>query len=373
LPISLTSRARYLTVLGAGKIAGGIVCLVLGIIIFATSLYFYNVQTDNVEYCNSFLGGLQGSLDPEAAQACSNAGAFQAGALGGILLGGALAIIGLILAIVGAVQQGKKRKVVSKEPVQTSISSPQQEISSQQEIHTSPNNMNTIYCRYCGELRPRRDESCSLCGRSSITSSTGMKQCTVCNASMSEDSIYCASCGAKFQQPSNISLIGNIQEEANMPSSPLLTYEDTKKGIKIQYPSDWNKEVEYNRVTFSVLGEKYVSGLWVETDRIRKNSVEDFIQERIEDIRKQSRDIKFLESSNRANLSGKPAYKLVYIRRAIDASSLVKRLEIGTIVDRKLYVLNGGSRTKNYTEILPTLERMISSFELTPNKAFSGQ
>jgi hypothetical protein len=82
-----------------------------------------------------------------------------------------------------------------------------------------------------------------------------------------------------------------------MPSFPLLTYEDTKEGIKIQYPSDWNKEVEDNRVTFSAPGEKYVSGLWVETNRNRKNNVEDFIQERAEDIQNQSRDVKFLESS----------------------------------------------------------------------------
>ena len=108
------------------------------------------------------------------------------------------------------------------------------------------------------------------------------------------------------------------------------------------------------------------------TDRTRKSSVEDFIQERVEDIRNVSRDVKFLESSNRANISGKPAYKLVYIRRAFDRGSLVKRLEIGTIVDRKFYVLNGGSGTKYYTEILPILERMISSLELTPNKAFRG-
>jgi hypothetical protein len=87
------------------------------------------------------------------------------------------------------------------------------------------------------------------------------------------------------------------------------------------------------------------------------------MQERVKDIRNESRDIKFLESG-RVNLSGKPAYKLVYIRRAIDGRSLVKRLEIGTIVDRKFYILNGGSHTKNYAEILPILERMISSFRL---------
>jgi hypothetical protein len=100
--------------LGAWTIAGGIICLVLGILIFAASFYFYNIQTTNVEYCNSFLGGLQGYIDSETAQSCSNAGTFQAGAMGGMILGGALAIVGLILAIVGAVQQGgKKQKVIS--------------------------------------------------------------------------------------------------------------------------------------------------------------------------------------------------------------------------------------------------------------------
>jgi hypothetical protein len=355
-----------MTVLGAGKIVGGIICLVLGILIFAASMYFYNIQTGNVEYCNSFLGGLQGSLDPETAQTCSNAGAFQASALGGMLLGGALAIIGLVLAIVGAVQQGgKRRKDVSEKPMQTSISSSQQETpSSQQEsnlrswllspydkqIHTSPNNTNIIYCRYCGELRPTRDQVCSLCGRNLITSSTGMKQCAVCNASMSDDSIYCASCGAKFQQPLDMSITGNIQEAENVPSSPLLTYEHIKTGIKIQYPSDWNQEVDYNRIIFTAPGEKYggknTSGLWITSGPTNKNSIEDFIQERVKKIRNESGDVKFLESSSRVNLSGKPAYKLVYIRRASGGKSLVKRLEIGTIVERKFYVLSGGSCTK---------------------------
>lgn len=235
--------------LGAGKIVGGIICLVLGILIFAASMYFYNILTGNVEYCNSFLGGLQGSLDPETAQTCSNAGAFQAGALGGILLGGALAIIGLILAIVGAVQQGGKRKDVSEQQTQANISP--------QEFQTLQSNANTIYCRYCGELRPITNESCSLCGRRSTTSSTAMKHCTVCDASMSEDSIYCACCGAKFQQPPDIPVTGNIQEAENKPSSFHSTYEDTKGGIKIQYPSDWNKEVDHNRIIFSAPGEKY--------------------------------------------------------------------------------------------------------------------
>lgn len=131
--------------LGAGKIVGGIICLVLGILIFAASFYFYNVQTDNIEYCNSFLGGLQGTLDPETAQSCSNAGAFQAGSMGGMFLGGALGIIGLILAIVGAVQQGGKKQKVISEQQQTQANRPPDEFQNLQTTSKS------IYCRYCGK------------------------------------------------------------------------------------------------------------------------------------------------------------------------------------------------------------------------------
>lgn len=325
-------------------------------------MYFYNIQAENVEYCNSFLGGLQGSLDPGTAQTCSNAGAFQAGSMGGMLLGGALAIIGLILVILGAIQGGKK-KDVSEKPMQTSISSPQQE------FHSSPRNTDTIYCRYCGELRPRRDESCALCGRKSITSSTVMKQCVICAAIMSEDSIFCANCGAKFQESVNYSSVSTPSAENKSP--PLLTFEAINAGVKIQYPSNWYVTVsdeEMTGITFSAPAEKYgdenTSDLLITHNRTNRKPIDDNVQERIETIRKQYQDVKFLESSNRITLSGRPAYKLVYIIGSIDGGSLVKRMEIGTIVDKELYILNGGSRTKYYSDILPILERMISSFEL---------
>jgi bisphosphoglycerate-dependent phosphoglycerate mutase len=96
--------------------------------------------------------------------------------------------------------------------------------------------------------------------------------------------------------------------------------------------------------------------------KMNKNSLEEYGQERIKDMRNQYEGIKFLESSNKATLSGRPAYKLVYLRRSSDGKSLVKRIEIFTIANNRVYIVNGGSEAKYYSEVLPG---MISSFGLT--------
>jgi hypothetical protein len=104
-------------------------------------------------------------------------------------------------------------------------------------------------------------------------------------------------------------------------------------------------------------GGKESSGLWVMDDKMNKNSLEEYAQERIAIGRNQYEGIKFLESS-----------KKVYLRRSSDGKSLVNRKEIGTIANSSVYIVNGDSEAKYYSEVLPTLEGMISSFELTPNK-----
>jgi hypothetical protein len=173
--------------LAAAKIAGGIVSLVLGIIIFTVSVYFYNIQSRTLEYCNSISGGVQ--LDPETAQICSNAGGFQAAIMGGMLLGGVLIIIGLVLIIVGAVQQGKRKR---KEIIHNDNPSSRQQYNTRAEAEKP-------FCRYCGMKRPLEGEFCSRCGRSLLSTTTTSKKCQNCRATMSDDSIFCANCGKEFE------------------------------------------------------------------------------------------------------------------------------------------------------------------------------
>jgi Double zinc ribbon len=234
---------------------------------------------------------------------------------------------------------------------------------------------NIIYCRYCGELRPITNEFCSLCGRSSTASSTSMKNCTVCEANMSEDSTYCANCGAKFESAKIESKTGSaisLSSEKKETFSPYLTFEDAKTGIKLQYPSDWNMKVGHDMVIFSPKGERYrdeSSGLGLMGDKTYGKSLGEYAQEKVEAIRNEFKGVKILQSSNTATLSGRPAYRLDYLRRSSDGTFLVRRIEIGTIVGNRVYLVNSGSEAKYYSEISPTLERMISTFEFTPNEA----
>jgi PsbP len=170
---------------------------------------------------------------------------------------------------------------------------------------------------------------------------------------------------AKFQVSVNGSITGN---SSNIDGESFLTFEPRRAGIRIQYPSGLNKQVEQNEVTFSPPEDKYGGkkslNVWVAVDKTNKNVLDEYVQERIKSIQNKYGYVKFLESSNRVTLSGRSAYKLVYVGRSSDNRSLVKRMEVGTVVDRMFYVVNVGSQTKYYSEILPTFQRMISSFEL---------
>ena len=172
--------------MAAAKIAGGIVSLVLGIIIFTVSVYFYNIQSRNLEYCNSISGGVH-TYTSEIAQMCSNAGGFQAAIMGGMMLGGVLIIIGLVLIIVGAVQQGKRKKIIHNDNP-----------SSRQQYNTRAE-AEKPFCRYCGMKRPLEEEFCSRCGRGLLSTTTTSKKCQNCGATMSDDSIFCANCGKEFE------------------------------------------------------------------------------------------------------------------------------------------------------------------------------
>ena len=152
-------------------------------------MYFYNIQSRNLEYCNSISGGVQRYFDSETAQMCSNAGGFQAAIMGGILLGGVLIIIGLVLIIVGAVQQGKRKR---KEIIHNDNPSLRQQYNTRAEAEEP-------FCRYCGMKRPLEGEFCSRCGRSLLSTTTTSKKCQNCRATMSDDSIFCANCGKEFE------------------------------------------------------------------------------------------------------------------------------------------------------------------------------
>jgi hypothetical protein len=94
-----------------GMIAGGIVLLVIGAIILIPSFYFYNLQSNNIQQCSTLTGQLD-QLDIHNREVCNNAPQFQSAAGSGILLGIVMIVPGIILIVIGAVKESKKKDIL---------------------------------------------------------------------------------------------------------------------------------------------------------------------------------------------------------------------------------------------------------------------
>lgn len=92
-----------------GKIIGGIVLLIIGIIIYGLANGINNIQTQNMRQCNTFTGQLSQSFSRQQAEICSRAPAYQSFSAAGIFLGIVLGIIGVALVIIGAIS-GRRTK-----------------------------------------------------------------------------------------------------------------------------------------------------------------------------------------------------------------------------------------------------------------------
>jgi hypothetical protein len=72
--------------MGVGKIIGGIVLLIIGIIIFGVSNGLHSIQTQNIQQCGTFTGQLSQSFSQQNAEICSSAPAYQSFFAAGIFL-----------------------------------------------------------------------------------------------------------------------------------------------------------------------------------------------------------------------------------------------------------------------------------------------
>ena len=93
-----------------GKIIGGIILIILGIVTYGGSSTLYTTTSQHVEECNSIISQLGQSLDQQTVEACNNALGGQSISNIFIFIGIIITIIGIALVIIGSVQQSKKKK-----------------------------------------------------------------------------------------------------------------------------------------------------------------------------------------------------------------------------------------------------------------------
>jgi hypothetical protein len=98
----------------AGKIIGGIVLIILGIIFFGPSHWANTATNYDLDRCNSLTGGPGQGLDQGNYQYCQNMILVNSISFVGMIVGGIFVLIGLVLVIIGAIT-GKKDKTKVKE------------------------------------------------------------------------------------------------------------------------------------------------------------------------------------------------------------------------------------------------------------------
>jgi hypothetical protein len=156
-----------------------------------------------------------------------------------------------------------------------------------------------------------------------------------------------------------------------------LTYENPIVGIKIQYPSNWDKQENIKSssgnstlvdlVTFSSPfknnSDTIAQNLDVKIDNIsdiQPTTLAGYANDTVTDLRQ---DFKVIESNTNATLAGNPAYKFVYT--GIEESVNLQAMIVLTIKGDRAYIISYTAQPAIYSYYLPTIQKMINSFEIT--------
>jgi eukaryotic-like serine/threonine-protein kinase len=148
-----------------------------------------------------------------------------------------------------------------------------------------------------------------------------------------------------------------------------LTYEDITTGISIQFPSNWEKSVNLdNFITFRAPPETdtriYPAALGLKIQELASKSVllQEVTKVQISELKKSNPNLEFSESTS-TTLAGKPAYRVVFT--ATDNNQVERKaMQIWTIIDNKAILITYKAQPDKYSTYLPTIERMISSFQV---------
>ena len=176
--------------------------------------------------------------------------------------------------------------------------------------------------------------------------------------------------------PNPTIMIYQQEASAQMTDNTFKRYQNPTYGIQIQHPSDWRIDEgdvyadDYVTDIVSFIApirsdtESYAPSLSVSIDNPPPNlneNLNEYLNRITNDYDDILKEFELIESDTNSILAGKPAYKLVsiYEEDGID----YKSMEIGTIIGDKVYFITYGAEEDQYSNYLPTIQKMIDSFQ----------
>jgi serine/threonine-protein kinase len=169
--------------------------------------------------------------------------------------------------------------------------------------------------------------------------------------------------------------VAQSPEQSKNSSNPInfLAYENPIFGIKILYPANWDKQQNASSsnnnstlidlVAFSPTFKNtsdIVGKLIVQIDNIsdiKPITLAEYANDTVSDLRQ---DFKVSESN--ATLAGNPAFKIVYT--GLEANVDLQAMMVLTIKGDRAYIISYTAEPEKYSHYLPTVQKMIDSFEI---------
>jgi len=162
-------------------------------------------------------------------------------------------------------------------------------------------------------------------------------------------------------------------QQTTKSTTNFLQYVNSTYGIKLQYPSSWDKEengtrqdTETNVVTFYPPATNSNASLDISIDDISDEkgiALAQYASGGISDLKQSLKNFKLVGLTTNNVLSGLPAYKSIYAYA--DQNTTFKDMEIGAIKGDKAYVLTYEAGMNEYEKYLPIIQELINSFQIT--------
>ncbi len=147
-----------------------------------------------------------------------------------------------------------------------------------------------------------------------------------------------------------------------------LTYEDTTLETSIQFPSNWEKSVVDNFITFRAPPETdtrvYPAALGLKIQELTSKRVplQEITAVQMSELKKTIPNLKLSESTS-DTLAGRPAHKVVFT--ALDNKQVERKaMQIWTVIDNKAILITYKAEPDKYSSYLPIIKRMINSFQV---------
>jgi hypothetical protein len=173
--------------------------------------------------------------------------------------------------------------------------------------------------------------------------------------------------------------LAQANDNNNKNNNSFRIYENPAYGIQIQYPSTW---IIYAGDMFSgddaidivsFLGpvkndtkahapSLYISIISLPPPDLNLN-LNEYLTRITNDYKAKLKEFKVIESDTSSILAGKPAYKLIFTDE--EDEIYYKTMDIGTIIEDKVYFLSYVVQREQYSDYLPTVQKMIDSLKIT--------